>query len=185
MNILHILSANIFDILTVSWEYFYRVWDIVEYSKCESVTIYIYMICYCTPIFDSDFDCYKSSGYTSSPSPAANPWMNRHFSTQTAAAEKIWTGILGTPMQQQFGFPFMSWGPLTPIDPYRGVELCSFCGFLLSNSQCAGKVCLVLWFWYAVDVTNNFVEKPTCGLLFFFLFPKLAQCRCYTSDGVG
>ena len=39
MNILHILSANIFDILTVSWEYFYRVWDIVEYSKCESLTI--------------------------------------------------------------------------------------------------------------------------------------------------
>ena len=41
MNILHILSANIFDILTVSWEYFYRVWDIVEYSKCESLTLYI------------------------------------------------------------------------------------------------------------------------------------------------
>ena len=48
MNILHILSANIFDILTVSWEYFYRVWDIVEYSKCESVTITQFQICQST-----------------------------------------------------------------------------------------------------------------------------------------
>lgn len=158
-----------------------------------------------TPIFDSDFDCYKSSGYTSSPSPAANRWMNRHFSTQTAAGAKIWTGILGTPMQQQFGFPFMSWGPLTPIGGLSCVLFADFCFQTASApGKCARFVVLICFWRYKQLCWKAYMRFAV------FLFPQTCtvsvlhngwggiggsvhvpytcththtECRCYATHG--
>ena len=151
-------------------------------TKMHYVHIWSYMICYCTPIFDSDFDCYKSSGYTSSPSPAANPWMNRHFSTQTAAAAKIWTGILGTPMQQQFGFPFMSWGPLTPTG---GLSCVLFADFCFQTASAPGKCASFCGFDMLLMLKTTLLESLHAVCCFSFYSPNLRSVGATHRMGWG
>ena len=105
----------------------------------------------------------NSSGCTSCPSPAANPWMNRHFSTQTAAkTAKIWTGKFRD--SNNAAAVWLSFYELTP----RGLSCVLFADFCFQTASAPGKCASFCGFDMVLTLKTALLESLHAVCCFSF-----------------